>query len=66
MEGFMNLKEASVKWGISDRRINTLCLEGRIAGASKVGNVWVIPADAKMPADQRIKTGKYVKKKQNT
>lgn len=63
MEGFMTLKEASVKWGISDRRINTLCLDGRIAGASKVGNVWVIPVDAELPSDRRIRSGKYVKPK---
>lgn len=63
MEGYMTLKEAAKKWGIGDRRINTLCLEGRIDGASKVGNVWVIPNDAHKPEDNRIKSGKYVKEK---
>lgn len=63
MEGYMTLKEAAEKWGIGDRRINTLCLEGRINGASKVGNVWVIPDDAPKPEDNRIKSGKYVKQK---
>ena len=65
----MTLKEASAKWGISDRRINTLCLEGRIKGASKVGSVWVIPVTAVQPKDLRIKSGKYIKNKtegQNT
>lgn len=63
MEGYMTLKEAAEKWGIGDRRINTLCLEGRIDGASKVGNVWVIPDGAPKPEDNRIKSGKYVKQK---
>lgn len=63
MEGYMTLKEATEKWGIGDRRINTLCLEGRIEGASKIGNLWVIPVDTPKPDDNRIKSGKYIKKK---
>ena len=63
MEGYMTLKEAAEKWGIGDRRINTLCLEGRIEGASKIGNLWVIPVDTPKPDDNRIKPGKYIKKK---
>ena len=63
MEGYMMLKEAAEKWGIGDRRINTLCLEGRIEGASKIGNLWVIPVDTPKPDDNRIKSGKYIKKK---
>ena len=63
MEGFMTLKEASEKWGLSERRVNTLCLEGRIEGASKFGKSWAIPSDCKKPADARVKTGKYVKSK---
>ena len=59
----MTLKEAAEKWGIGDRRINTLCLEGRIEGASKIGNLWVIPVDTSKPDDNRIKSGKYIKKK---
>ena len=63
MEGYMTLKEAAEKWGIGDRRINTLCLEGRIEGASKIGNLWVIPVDTPKSDDNRIKSGKYIKKK---
>ena len=63
MEGYMTLKEAAEKWGIGDRRINTLCLEGRIEGASKIGNLWVIPVDTPKPDDNRIQSGKYIKKK---
>ena len=63
MEGYMTLKEAAEKWGIGDRRINTLCLEGRIEGASKIGNLWVIPVDTPKPDDNRIKSGIYIKKK---
>lgn len=30
---YMTAKEAAAKWGISDRRIRTLCFEGKIPGA---------------------------------
>ncbi len=59
MQGYKNISEVSKEWGISERRINTLCLEGRIEGAEKFGNVWAIPADAERPKDNRIKSGKY-------
>ena len=37
------------KWNISRRRIATLCKEGRIEGATLIGNTWLIPDDAKKP-----------------
>ena len=43
----MTLKQASEKWGISPRMINYYCSAGRIAGAVKMGTVWLIPKDAK-------------------
>lgn len=52
----MNLisaRDAAEKWGISQRRVATLCTEGRIAKATMVGNTWVIPADAQKPEDGR-------------
>ncbi len=61
MTGYISLREISEKWGISVRRINELCLEGRIEGASKIGNMWVVPENAEKPKDERIKSGKYVK-----
>ena len=54
MVNFITLKEASEKWGISERRIRILCVNGRIEGASKIGPMWVIPVDAKKPDDKRI------------
>ena len=61
MNGYMKVSDASVKWGISNRRIVTLCNEGRIDGAIKFGNTWAIPEDTEKPKDERIKNGKYVK-----
>ena len=52
---FMTVKQASEKWGISDRRVRILCTEGKIAGAYQEGRGWKIPMDAKKPADGRYK-----------
>ena len=54
-------KEISAIWGISERRVTKLCIEGKISGAVKVGRQWQIPDDAERPADKRIVTGRYVK-----
>ncbi|KAA0764466.1 DNA-binding protein [Bacillus sp. SH5-2] len=48
-------KEASEKWGISDRRIQLLCKQGRIIGAYRLGWTWAIPEDAVEPVDGRTK-----------
>lgn len=61
--GFMTLQETAKKCGIGARWNNTLCSEGRIPGAAKIGNMWVVPVDAKKPKDERIKSGRYVKDK---
>ena len=55
MADYMMTKEASEKWGITERRINILCKEGRILGAYKENRRWLIPGDAKKPADMRLK-----------
>lgn len=43
---FMTIKEASGKWGLSVRRIQTICNEGMIPGVIKFGREWAIPKDA--------------------
>lgn len=58
---YMTIQEAAIKWGISSRRIQVLCAEGRLEGAVKFGRQWAIPADLEKPEDARIKSGKYVK-----
>lgn len=60
---YLSITQVSEKWGLSSRRIRTLCNEGRIPGAFKIGAYWGIPDDAEKPKDERVKTGKY--KKQN-
>ena len=58
---YLSIRQTSEKWGLSKRRIQVLCAEGRIPGAMKVDYSWVIPSDAEKPKDARIKNGKYVK-----
>lgn len=50
---FMSAREAADKWGISQRRVAVLCSEQRIAEATMVGNMWIIPATAEKPIDAR-------------
>ncbi len=52
---YLTTVEISKVWGISARRIAILCLENRIDGAVKKGKTWLIPRDAKKPADARRK-----------
>ena len=50
---YITTKEASEKWEISRRRVNTLCQEGKIPNIAKVGNMWLIPYNATKPSDGR-------------
>lgn len=50
---YITPKEASEKWGISDRRIQLLCKQDRIEGAYRLGWTWAIPEDADKPQDAR-------------
>lgn len=50
---FMTAKEAAEKWGITPRRVQVLCAEGRIPGAWRLGNAWAIPINSEKPRDER-------------
>lgn len=52
----MTTREAGEKWGISERRVRTLCAEGKIPGAYQEGRIWKIPFQAEKPADRRFKS----------
>ena len=53
MNGYISIREASYKWGVSERRVNQYCSLGRIPGAERFGRSWAIPSDAKKPSDPR-------------
>ena len=52
---YISAKETAAKWDISQRRVATLCSEGRVVGATLVGNTWIIPYNAVKPTDARTK-----------
>lgn len=60
---YLSISQVTEKWGIKQRRIRTLCTEGRIPGAYKVGTYWLIPENAEKPKDERIRSGKYAREK---
>jgi len=60
---YMTAIEAAKKWGVSQRQVQRLAEANKIPGTRKHGNAFLIPADAVKPADARIKSGNYIKKK---
>ncbi len=59
MERLISVSEAAHKWGITSRRVQVLCNEGRVEGAQKQSGVWLIPARSLKPS--RIMPGKKKK-----
>ncbi|MBZ4665675.1 helix-turn-helix domain-containing protein [Mahella sp.] len=58
---YITTKEAAAKWGVTDRTVLYHCTSGRIDGAAKMGNTWLIPKDAAKPADRRYGRKKHAK-----
>jgi len=52
---FKTTKQAADEWGITSRRVQILCNENRIDGATKLGGNWLIPKNSKQP--MKFKTG---------
>ena len=55
---YLTVKEASILWNISERRIVNLLNNNRIPGAFKTGRRWNIPRDTKKPVDKRTNYAK--------
>ena len=45
----ITVKEAALKWNVSERRVQKLCSDGRVKGATKFGISWMIPKHAVLP-----------------
>lgn len=58
---YITTKEAAAKWGVTDRMVLYHCTFGRIDGAVKMGNTWLIPKDAIKPEDKRYRRDKHAK-----
>lgn len=51
----ITVKQASKKWNVSERRVQKLCNEGRIKGATRFGRAWMIPSTAVLPSHSKDK-----------
>ncbi|MCR5609594.1 MAG: AAA family ATPase [Lachnospiraceae bacterium] len=50
---YIDVKTASEKWNITERRVTYLCRNGRIEGAKKEAGLWLIPSNSVKPEDGR-------------
>jgi len=63
---YLTAKEAGAKWGITARMVNYHCTTGRIPGAVKKGDLWLIPDYVSKPPDARYKNNrKSINKTEN-
>ena len=52
---FKTASQCAKEWGISQRRVQILCVEGRVNGAFKIGDYWAIPSETSKPEKKRRK-----------
>ena len=50
---YLTVKEMGEKWGITSRMVTFYCSDGRIPGAEKKGNLWLVPKSTQKPTDNR-------------
>lgn len=55
---YLNISETAEKWGISPRRLQTLCANGKVEGATRFGKAWMIPKTTEKPIDGRTKASR--------
>lgn len=55
IKGYKTIQQKAEEWNITSRRIQILCNQERIAGAEKIGKIWLIPEEAEKPSDMRKK-----------
>ena len=51
---YIKVSKAAEKWGISPRRVRTLCAEGKVEGVIRKGKLYMIPETAVKPMDGRL------------
>ena len=49
MDKYISAKEVAVKWGVSSRWVTVLCSQGKLNGAVKEKNRWMLPEDITRP-----------------
>jgi DNA-binding CsgD family transcriptional regulator len=53
---YIKVKEAAEKWGVTARRVQDLCKQGKIPGAQLWERTWMLPADAQYPTKEEVKS----------
>ena len=61
MKDYIKIDEAARNWGISPRRVQSLCAEGKIEGALRFSRDWMIPKGTEKPVDGRTKAARQQK-----
>ena len=60
---WISTQQAASKWGVSVRRVQALCIKGKIEVTMRLGSAWLIPKDAPKPSDGRARNGRKPKNK---
>ena len=55
---WITTKEASELWNVTTRQVQLLCDRGKVRGAEKLSDIWVIPKGTLKPEDGRRKNGR--------
>ncbi len=59
---YINIQQVAKNWNVSVRRVQELCKNGTIVGATRFGRAWMVPEATPKPADGRTKQQKEYKK----
>jgi len=62
---YKTIKETAEAWGVSRRYVNLCITGGRIPGVMRMGNMWIVPANATKPSNPRKSRGECGETKDN-
>ena len=58
VNGYITSQEAAEKWGVTPRQVQILCKENRIAGATRMSRIWIIPEEEEKPTNNKQGQGR--------
>lgn len=58
MSKFINVRETSIKWNLSERSVRNYCISNRVKGAIYIKGIWKIPVCSKKPCRMNEKFNK--------
>ena len=58
---WITTKEAAELWNVTTRQVQLLCDRGKVVGATRLGDIWVIPKGVQKPIDGRTKAARQQK-----